>query len=265
MVKNMKKWGCIAFVLCVLAGCASQKQISYLQNVPDDYRQKITQDYDLKIHPDDLLSIMVNSKDPELAQMFNLPMVSYQIANSNTGYAGGQNRVLGYLVDKEGYIDFPQLGVIKVQGMTRTELTKYIKKQLIEKGLMKDPIVTIQFLNFKVSVLGEVNRPGTLKITSDRITLLDALSLAGDLTVYGQRENVKVIREENGERVVASLDLRNKDLLSSPYYYLQQNDVVYVEPNKVKAGQREINQNRTIGTFASILSVMVSLAVLIFK
>ena len=265
MVKNMKKWGCIAFVLCVLAGCASQKQISYLQDVPDDYRQKITQDYDLKIHPDDLLSIMVNSKDPELAQMFNLPMVSYQIANSNTGYAGGQNRVLGYLVDKEGYIDFPQLGVIRVQGMTRTELTKYIKKQLIEKGLMKDPIVTIQFLNFKVSVLGEVNQPGTFEITSDRITLLDALSLAGDLTVYGQRENVKVIREENGERVVASLDLRNKDLLSSPYYYLQQNDVVYVEPNKVKAGQREINQNRTIGTFASILSVMVSLAVLIFK
>ena len=265
MVKNMKKWGCIAFVLCVLAGCASQKQISYLQDVPDDYRQKITQDYDLKIHPDDLLSIMVNSKDPELAQMFNLPMVSYQIANSNTGYAGGQNRVLGYLVDKEGYIDFPQLGVIRVQGMTRTELAKYIKNQLIEKGLMKDPIVTIQFLNFKVSVLGEVNQPGTFEITSDRITLLDALSLAGDLTVYGQRENVKVIREENGERVVASLDLRNKDLLSSPYYYLQQNDVVYVEPNKVKAGQREINQNRTIGTFASILSVMVSLAVLIFK
>lgn len=252
-------------MLCVLAGCASQKQISYLQDVPDDYRQKITQDYDLKIHPDDLLSIMVNSKDPELAQMFNLPMVSYQIANSNTGYAGGQNRVLGYLVDKEGYIDFPQLGVIRVQGMTRTELTKYIKNQLIEKGLMKDPIVTIQFLNFKVSVLGEVNQPGTFEITSDRITLLDALSLAGDLTVYGQRENVKVIREENGERVVASLDLRNKDLLSSPYYYLQQNDVVYVEPNKVKAGQREINQNRTIGTFASILSVMVSLAVLIFK
>lgn len=149
--------------------------------------------------------------------------------------------------------------------MTRAELTKYIKSQLIEKGLVKDPIVTIQFLNFKVSVLGEVNRPGIFEITSDRITLLDALSLAGDLTIYGQRENIKVVREENGERVVVSLDLRNKDLLSSPYYYLQQNDVVYVEPNKVKAGQREINQNRTIGTFASILSVMVSLAVLIFK
>ena len=137
MIKNMKKYGYIAFVLCVLAGCASQKQISYLQDVPDDYRQKITQDYDLRIHPDDLLSIMVNSKDPELAQMFNLPMVSYQIANSNTGYAGGQNRVLGYLVDKEGNIDFPQLGVIKVQGMTRAELTKYIKKPVDRKGTGK--------------------------------------------------------------------------------------------------------------------------------
>ena len=124
MIKNMKKYGYIAFVLCVLAGCASQKQISYLQDVPDDYRQKITQDYDLRIHPDDLLSIMVNSKDPELAQMFNLPMVSYQIANSNTGYAGEQNRILG-----------------------------------------------------------EVNRLGTFEITSDRITLLDTLSLAGDLTI----------------------------------------------------------------------------------
>ena len=249
----------------LVSSCASQKRAWYLQDANPFTPEQIAESGQIRIKPLDRLTVVVNSKDPELAQMFNLPMVSYQIANSNTGYAGGQNRVLGYLVDKEGYIDFPQLGVIKVQGMTRTELTKYIKKQLIEKGLMKDPIVTIQFLNFKVSVLGEVNRPGTFEITSDRITLLDALSLAGDLTVYGQRENVKVIREENGERVVASLDLRNKDLLSSPYYYLQQNDVVYVEPNKVKAGQREINQNRTIGTFASILSVMVSLAVLIFK
>lgn len=265
MIMNMKKWGYIAFALCIFSSCASQKQISYLQDVPDDYRQKVVQDYDIRIRPDDLLSIMVNSKDPELVQMFNLPMVSYQITNSTTGYAGGQNRILGYLVDKEGNIDFPQLGVIKVQDMTRAELTGTIKKQLIDKGLVNDPIVTVQFLNFKVSVLGEVTRPGTFEVNSDRITLLDALSRAGDLTIYGQRENVKVIREENGERVVASVDLRSSDLLSSPYYYLRQNDIVYVEPNKVKAGQREINQNRTIGTFASIVSVLISLSVLIFK
>lgn len=263
MIRNLKKWGCIAFALCILTGCASQKQISYLQNVPENYRQKVTQDYDIRIHTDDLLSIMVNSKDLELVQMFNLPMVSYQIGN--TGYSGGQNRVLGYLVDKEGNIDFPQLGSIKVQGMTRSELTQYIKEQLIGKGLVKDPIITIQFLNYKVSVIGEVTRPGTFDITSDRITLLDALSRAGDLTIFGRRDNVKVIREENGERIVATLDLRSDDIFDSPYYYLRQNDVVYVEPNKVKAGQREINQNRSIGTFASIVSVLISIAVLVFK
>lgn len=263
MIRNLKKWGCIAFVLCILTGCASQKQISYLQNVPENYRQKVMQDYDIRIHTDDLLSIMVNSKDLELVQMFNLPMVSYQIGNA--GYSEGQNRVLGYLVDKEGNIDFPQLGSIKVQGMTRSELTQYIKEQLIGKGLVKDPIITIQFLNYKVSVIGEVTRPGTFDITSDRITLLDALSRAGDLTIFGRRDNVKVIREENGERIVATLDLRSDDIFDSPYYYLRQNDVVYVEPNKVKAGQREINQNRSIGTFASIVSVLISIAVLVFK
>lgn len=265
MIKNMKKWGCVVFVLYVLTGCASQKQISYLQDMPENYRQKVTQDYDIRIHPDDLLSIMVNSKDLELAQMFNLPMVSYQINNSSSGYVGGQNRILGYLVDKEGNIEFPQLGTIKVQGMTRSELKDHIKKQLIDKGLVNDPIITIQYLNYKVSVIGEVARPGTLDISSDRITLLEALSRAGDLTIYGKRDNVKVIREENGERIVATLDLRSDELFNSPYYYLRQNDIVYVEPNKVKAGQREINQNRSIGTFASIVSVLISLSVLIFK
>jgi len=263
MIRNLKKWGCIAFVLCILTGCASQKQISYLQNVPENYRQKVTQDYDIRIHTDDLLSIMVNSKDLELVQMFNLPMVSYQIGSA--GYSGGNGGMLGYWVDEKGNIDFPQLGSIKVQGMTRSELTQYIKKQLISRGLINDPIITVQFLNNKVSVIGEVTRPGTFDISNDRITLLDALSRAGDLTIFGRRDNIKVIREENGERIVATLDLRSGDIFESPYYYLQQNDVVYVEPNKVKAGQREINQNRSIGTFASIVSVLISIAVLVFK
>lgn len=263
MQRKMKLCTYIAIVLCLLTGCSSQKQISYMQDVRENYRQKVTQEYEIRIHSDDLLSIMVNCTNLELAQMFNLPMVSYQI--SSNGYSGGQNRILGYLVDKEGNIDFPQLGLIKVQGMTRFELTNHIKEQLISRGLINDPIVTVQFLNFKVSVMGEVARPGTFDVTSDRITILDALSRAGDLTIYGKRENVKVIREENGERIVATLDLRKSDILDSPYYYLQQNDIVYVEPNSVKAGQREINQNRSIGTFASITSVLISLAVLIFK
>ena len=193
----MKMWGGIAMMLCFLTGCTSTKQIAYLQDTPENYKQEIAQEYEIKIHSDDLLSIMVNSKDLELVQMFNLPSVRYEFG-SKGAYSGGSSGILGYLVDKEGNIDFPQLGRIKVKGMTRSGLTDYIKEQLISKGLVNDPIVTIQFLNFKVSVMGEVNNPGTFEVSSDRITLLDVLSRAGDLTIYGKRENVKVIREENG-------------------------------------------------------------------
>jgi polysaccharide export outer membrane protein len=245
----------------LLVGCTSQKQVVYLQDLPAAYSDTSNPNYEPHIQPDDMISIIVNSRNPELVQMFNLPLV--------TNYVGGtqaqQNRVLGYSVDREGCIDFPQLGSIHLGGMTRNEVKKFIQQELIDKGLVGDPVVTVQFLNFKVSVLGEVAKPGSFEVTGDRITLLDAISRAGDLTIYGKRDNVKVIREAGGERSVATLDLRSKDIFSSPYYYLSQNDVVYVEPNKAKAGQREINQNRTIGTFASIVSVLISLAVLIWK
>jgi polysaccharide export outer membrane protein len=237
-----------------------------MQDVTGGFRQQISRDYDVRINSDDLISIMVNSKDPELVQMFNLPMVSYQYSAS--GYVGGTQRMLGYLVDKNGNINFPQLGEINVRGLTRFELSERISRELKDRGLVNDAVVTVQFLNFKVSVMGEVVRPGTFEVDSDRITILDALSKAGDLTIYGRRDNLKVIREENGERIVAIVDLRSMDLMNSPYYYLKQNDIVYVEPNKARAGQREINQNRSVSTFASILSVLASLAslaVVIFK
>ncbi|MEG2191521.1 MAG: polysaccharide biosynthesis/export family protein [Bacteroidales bacterium] len=245
--------------ITVLSSCASTKKISYLQNTPNGYQQKGEDNYEIRVRPDDLISIMVNSKDPELAQMFNLPLIAYQMNDKLVG----QNRVLGYLVDKEGKIDFPQLGTIKIGGMTRSEITEYIKNQIITKGYFNDPIVTVQFLNFKVSVMGEVTRPGTIEVPSDRITIFDALSAAGDLTIYGKRENVKVIREINGKKTVSLVDLRDANILDSPFYYLQQNDVVYVEPNKAKAGQREINQNRSVGTWATIGSVLISIATLI--
>ncbi len=247
----------IAFTLFV-SSCASQKEITYLQGVTNGYQQQGMDTYEIKIRPDDMIAIMVNSKDPELSQMFNLPMVSYQINNTTSGIASSQNRILGYLVDKNSEINFPQLGKIKIGGMTRTELTDYIANELIANGYVYDPVVTVQYLNFKVSVMGEVNKPGTIDISSDRITLFDALSAAGDLTIYGQRDNVKIIREINGKKTVSIVDLRKANILDSPFYYLQQNDVVYVEPNKAKAGQREINSNRTIGTWASIVSVILS-------
>ncbi len=249
----------VATLMLLLSSCASQKEIVYLQGIPEGYTQQIQDPYEVKIKPDDLIAIMVNSRDYELAQMFNLPLMSYQTGTRVTG----QNTVLAYLVDAEGNIDFPQLGQIHIAGMTRSELTRFIKNELISRGLIKDPVVSIQFQNYQVSVIGEVARPGSFQLSSDRITIFDALSLAGDMTIYGKRDNVKVIREENGVRTVSVVDLRSGDILESPYYYLQQNDVVYVEPNKARSGQSEINANRTFSTYTSIVSVLLTLVAII--
>ena len=255
----------VAYLVVCMAvfftACTSTKKIIYLQDVVPLKQQEIEQKYEVIIHGDDLLAIMVNSRDPELALPFNMPMVSYQLG-SNTG---GQQRVLGYLVDTNGNIDFPILGEIHVEGLTRMQLTELIKNKLIEGDLIKDPIVTVQFLNFKISVMGEVGRPGSVTISGDRITLLEALSMAGDLTIYGRRDRVGVIRENNGKRTILFHDLRSADIFNSPCYYLQQNDIVYVEPNKAKSGQSSINQNNSIGVWVSVISLLTTIAVLIFK
>lgn len=255
----------VAYLVVCMAvfftACTSTKKIIYLQDVVPLKQQEIEQKYEVIIHGDDLLAIMVNSRDPELALPFNMPIVSYQLG-SNTG---GQQRVLGYLVDTNGNIDFPILGEIHVEGLTRMQLTELIKNKLIEGDLIKDPIVTVQFLNFKISVMGEVGRPGSFTISGDRITLLEALSMAGDLTIYGRRDRVGVIRENNGKRTILFHDLRSADIFNSPCYYLQQNDIVYVEPNKAKSGQSSINQNNSIGVWVSVISLLTTIAVLIFK
>lgn len=248
--------------ILTLVGCGSSKNTTYFQDVEEPGEVTTLLDtYSVKIHKDDLLAIMVNSVDPELALPFNMPMVSYQIgANSSV-----QQRVLGYLVDNDGNIDFPILGKIKVEGLTRQQLVDVLKDQLMGLNYIKDPIVTVQFLNFKVSVVGEVNRPGSFNISGDRVTLLDALGMAGDLTIYGRRDRVMVIREIAGERHIRYLDLRNKELFNTPYYYLQQNDVVYVEPNKRRAQQSNINQNNSVSIWLSVASLLTTVSVLIFK
>ena len=255
----------VAYLVVCMAvfftACTSTKKIIYLQDVVPLKQQEIEQKYEVIIHGDDLLAIMVNSRDPELALPFNMPMVSYQLGSDT----GGQQRVLGYLVDTNGNIDFPILGEIHVEGLTRMQLTELIKNKLIEGDLIKDPIVTVQFLNFKISVMGEVGRPGSFTISGDRITLLEALSMAGDLTIYGRRDRVGVIRENNGKRTILFHDLRSADIFNSPCYYLQQNDIVYVEPNKAKSGQSSINQNNSIGVWVSVISLLTTIAVLIFK
>ena len=192
------------------------------------------------IQPQDQLSIIVTSRRPDLAAPFNLPIAST--------YAGGENissaqHLSGYTVDNSGEINFPSLGKIKVSGMNRWQLQEEIADRLSSTGLLKDAIVTVEFMNFKISVLGDVTRPGTYTVTSDKITIFQAIALASDLTVYGQRDNIKVVREQNRKRQVFVLDLRDSNVFNSPAYYLQQNDVVYVTPNEVRAGQSTINEN----------------------
>lgn len=246
-------------MVVLLAACSAPKEVLYLQDISLIKEEVIDKSYEVIIHKDDLLAIIVNSKDPELALPFNMPLVSYQIGGQNVS----QQRLVGYLVNQDGNIDFPILGEIHVEGLTRMQATELIKKRLIEEELIKDPIVTVQFLNFKVSVIGEVGRPGTFDISGDRITLLEALSMAGDLTIYGRRDRVAVIREKDGKRSILYHDLRSSDIFQSPCYYLQQNDIVYVEPNNAKTGQSRINSNNSVGVWLSGVSVLASITSLL--
>ena len=230
MKMNLNKQLLGVLLVVLLGSCASPKNIIYMQDVEPFRQGNIEQIYEPIIHEDDLLAIMVNSRDPELALPFNMPMVTYQLGTNNG--TTGQQRVLGYLVDRYGDVDFPILGKIRASGLSRMQLTELIKKRLVDEDLIKDPIVTVQFLNFKVSVIGEVSRPGSFTVSGDRITLLEALSMAGDLTIYGNRKNVLLIRDNGGKKEYHRFDLTSIESLNSPYYYLQQNDVVYVEPNK---------------------------------
>ena len=246
-------------LIVLLASCSAPKEVLYLQDIATIKEENIDKNYEVIIHKDDLLAILVNSKDPELALPFNMPVVTYQIG----GQTSVQQRLIGYLVDQNGDIDFPILGKIHVEGLTRMQVTELIKQKLTEEDFIKDPIVTVQFLNFKVSVMGEVTRPGTFDISGDRITLLEALSMAGDLTIYGRRDRVAVIREKDGKRRIIYHDLRSSDIFQSPCYYLQQNDIVYVEPNKAKTGQSRINSNNSVGVWLSAVSVLASITSLL--
>ena len=231
-------------VLCGLASCNPEtyKKINYLQDVRQDTTMTMKVNKGIIIQPQDQLSIIVTSRDPRMATPFNLSVSSFY-TGSELSATGASQRITGYVVSNEGDIDFPSLGELHVAGLNRWQLQELIKDRLADSGLLKDAIVTVEFLNFKISVLGEVTAPGTYSVTGDKITILQALALARDLTIYGQRENVQVIREQNGRRQIFTMDLTRTDIFNSEAYYLQQNDVVYVTPSKVRAGQGEINEN----------------------
>ena len=261
----------LSLTLMVLAAvsCSTPKEISYFQDLqPGVTELAITDPVEIKVRPKDKLSILVNAQDPKLTNMFNLPIVSQQIGQESTGSSGTSRGVSGYTVDSFGDINFPVLGKIRVEGMTREQIADYLTKQLKEQELIKDPVVTVEFMNLGVSVLGEVNKPGRISINRDNMTILDALSEAGDLTIFGKREKVLVLRQEDGKQRVYGVNLCSADhIYTSPVYYLQQNDVVYVIPNDTKSRQSTVNGNtvRSTSFWISLASLITSIAVLIVK
>ncbi|MGC3978504.1 MAG: polysaccharide biosynthesis/export family protein [Paludibacteraceae bacterium] len=262
----MKKTGLFLFFSLLLYSCHTSQKVLYLQDINTNTTNSIKGDNILTVKPLDMLYIIVSSKDVELALIFNLSRMSYGTTTNGANY-GANNQISAYTVDSEGDIDFPVLGGIHVEGLTRSGVSALIKNKLIDQKLLKDPIVTVDFANLNVSVIGEVKNPGKFSVNKDRISLFEALSLAGDLTIYGKRNNVLVIREVKGRRNIYSIDLRSASLFDSPAYYLQQNDVVYVQPNSVRAGQSTINENnlKSVSLWMSVASFLTTLGVLIFK
>ena len=218
---------CIVIACFALTSCASTKSAVYFNNIGDSTILVAIEKLEPVIHKNDLLSINVSSANAEFSKVFN------QETDADAS---------GYLVDQEGIITLPILGELNAAGKTKRELRDYILKQLLDKRLLRDPKVDIRYLNYKISVLGEVGHPSVLAIPSEKVSILEAISMAGDLTLNARRERVMLIREDEGSRTVKRLDLTESSLLSSPYYYLKSNDVIYVEPNRTKiAGSSRFN------------------------
>lgn len=268
--KILKRCLLLAACAALLSSCATPKEVVYFQDLQQtDGTLAAVQAKEIRVRPDDKISIIVNSRDPQLTDLFNLPYISRQLGQtlrSVTSTYGQSQGVSGYTVDSEGNIDFPVLGKIHVEGMTREEIGRCIKDELIGQDLVKDPIVTVEFMNLTVSVMGEVAKPGRYAIERDRITILDALSMAGDLTIYGRRDAVMVQRMEGDTLQVYQLNLvSGQDVYNSPAFYLQQNDLVYVAPNDVKVRESTVNGNniRSTSFWISLGSLLTSVAVLI--
>ncbi len=207
--------------ITLLVSCVNTKRSTYFVDQNDGVLETTSISPETIITPNHLLGITVSSLNPNATVIFNTTL-------------NGTTQGSGYLVNKEGYIQFPVLGGIKAEGLSGNQLREQIVKSLVEKKLLVDPIVSVRFLNFKVTVLGEVGRPTVIDVPNEKISLLEALGLAGDITIYGKKDNVMIIREENNKKIIKRLNLNTSDLFNSPYYYLKANDVVYVEANKAK-------------------------------
>ncbi|MDB5206045.1 MAG: Soluble ligand binding domain protein [Flavisolibacter sp.] len=243
-------------LLMLITSCVSTRNSVYFVDQQDATLLSSISVPQTIISSNDLLSITVSSLNPAASSVFNAPNVTYATNTPTNG--GGPVQASGYLVDVDGNIQFPILGNIRAAGLTENALRVQIVKSLIDKKLLIDPVITIRHLNFRVTVLGEVGNPTVISVPNEKITLLEALGLAGDVTIYGKRDNIMVIREENNKKIIKRLNLNTSEIFESPYYYLRSNDIVYVEPNKAKVS----GSSRTTQLLPIILSGL-SLAAII--
>lgn len=230
---DVKKIFGLLCLVVILGSCANPRKALYFDGQNDAQITTSLKIPETTIRSNDLLSINFTSLNPEATTIFNAPNTTLTPTSGNPS-TGIAVQTTGYLVSADGNVQFPILGKMKATGYTANQLSEVLAKTLVDKKLLIDPVVTVRFLNYRVTVLGEVSRPTVINVPDEKITLLEALGLAGDITIFGRKENVLLIREENGQRLVKRLNLNNSDLLQSPYYYLKSNDIVYVEPNNAK-------------------------------
>lgn len=243
------------FILITLNSCVSKKKIIYLQGQQNQSSNEVN--YEPLIQNDDLLSITISSVEPELAAPFNIEQLQSASGTSSSSSLTKST----YLVDSVGEIDFPVLGKIKASGYTKTYLKQYLKERLAL--YLTEPIINIRILNYKVSVLGEVNKPGSYTFNGDRVTLLEVIANAGDLTLYGKRDNILIVRDYLGTKTYNRVDITKADFVNSPFYYLDQNDVVYVEPRKARIDGTAIGGNVT--AIMSIASFLITTTILLTR
>ena len=261
---------CAVGLTVMVTSCSTPKDITYFQTLNNGDQIQLPEAQAIKLVPADKVLILVHTTDPRLNAQFNLPVPTTRISSlTSTNSVQQQYSVqeaTPYTVDANGNINFPILGKLHVAGMTADQLAAYIRAELTGRDLAKDPVVTVEFVNMSVNVLGEVAKPGRVAIKRQDYTILDALSDAGDLTIYGIRENVKVMRTKNGVQNVYTVDLtKGKEVMQSPVYYLQQNDVVYVEPNNTKKNTSKPSGNiwQQPGIWISMLGSAISIATMI--
>ncbi|MEB0261125.1 MULTISPECIES: polysaccharide biosynthesis/export family protein [unclassified Mucilaginibacter] len=243
------------------SSCANVRKTEYFADQQDAIIKSSNTAAQSIIQPNDIFSITVSSLNPTATAIFNTPNISSVIATTATG---SSLQSPGYLVNLDGIIQFPVIGDIKVSGLTTNQLRLMITKELLDRKLLVDAVVVVRQLNFKVSILGEVGHPTVISVPSEKISLLEALGLAGDITIYGKKDNVMVIREENGEKRIKRLDLNSKDLFTSQYYYLKSNDIVYVEANRAKVNNSS-QTTQLIPIGLSILSFVAIIATVIIR